>query len=89
MELVSLKVKAKRLDISENNSATRACDNQESTFWHTAFSTSKPAHPHQIVIDMGEVVKMKGFRCLPRTDNSENGMIKAYKFFAKVLPFKF
>jgi beta-galactosidase len=75
--------------ISENNSATRACDNQESTFWSTKYSSAKPAHPHQIVIDMGEVVKIKGFRCLPRTDNSENGMIKAYKFYAKPSPFKF
>jgi beta-galactosidase len=74
---------------SENNSADRVFDNQESTFWHTAFSAQKPAHPHQIVIDLGEVVKIKGFRCLPRTDNSENGMIKAYKFYAKVSPFKY
>jgi beta-galactosidase len=75
--------------ISENNSATRACDNQESTFWSTKYSSAKPAQPHQIVIDMGEVVKIKGFRYLPRTDNSENGMIKAYKFYAKPSPFKF
>ncbi len=74
---------------SENNSADRVFDNQESTFWHTAFSAQKPAHPHQIVIDLGEVVKIKGFRCLPRTDNSENGMIKAYKFYAKASPFKY
>ena len=74
--------------ISENNSATRVYDNQESTFWHTAYSSQKPVHPHQIVIDLGEVVKIKGFRCLPRTDNSENGMIKAYKFYAKDSPFK-
>jgi len=74
---------------SENNSADRVFDNQESTFWHTAFSAQKPAHPHQIVIDLGEVVKIKGFRCLPRTDNSENGMIKDYKFYTKVSPFKY
>jgi len=75
--------------ISENNSATRACDNQESTFWSTKYASAKPAHPHQIVIDMGETVKIKGFRHLPRTDNSETGMIKAYKFYAKLSPFKF
>ena len=74
---------------SENNSASRVYDNQESTYWHTAFSSSKPSHPHQIVIDMGEVVKIIGFRCLPRSDNSENGMVKAYKFYAKDSPFKY
>jgi beta-galactosidase len=74
---------------SENNSADRVFDNQESTYWHTAFSGQKPAHPHQIVIDLGEVVKIKGFRCLPRTDNSEEGKIKDVKFYAKTIPFKF
>jgi beta-galactosidase len=75
--------------ISENNSATRACDNQESTFWSTKYSSAKPTQPHMIVIDMGETMRIEGFRCLPRTDNSENGMIKAYKFYAKTSPFKF
>jgi Beta-galactosidase len=74
---------------AENNSADRVFDNQESTFWHTAYKSQKPVHPHQIVIDLGEEVKIKGFRCLPRTDNSENGMIKDYKFYAKSTPFKF
>lgn len=74
---------------AENNSADRVFDNQESTFWHTAYKSQKPEHPHQIVIDLGEEVKIKGFRCLPRTDNSENGVIKDYKFYAKSTPFKF
>ncbi len=74
---------------AENNSADRVFDNQESTFWHTAYKTQKPAHPHLIVFDLGEEVKISGFRCLPRTDNSENGVIKDYKFYAKSTPFKF
>ena len=74
---------------SENNTAARVFDNQESTYWHTAFSSSKPSHPHQIVIDLGEVVKIKGFRCLPKSDNSEKGMVKGYKFYAKVSSFKY
>ena len=74
---------------AENNSADRVFDNQESTFWHTAYTSQKPEHPHQIVIDLGEEVKISGFRCLPRTDNSENGVIKDFKFYAKSTPFKF
>lgn len=74
---------------AENNSADRVFDNQESTFWHTAYKSQKPVHPHQIVIDLGEDVKISGFRCLPRTDNSENGVIKDYKFYAKSTAFKF
>ena len=37
-----------------NNIATNVFDLQESTFWHTNYSSSKPAFPHQIVIDLGE-----------------------------------
>jgi len=74
---------------AENNSADRVYDNQESTFWHTEYSTSKPNYPHELVIDMGEVVKIKGFRCLTRTDQSDNGMIREYQFFAKKEGFKF
>lgn len=74
---------------AENNSADRVFDNQESTFWHTTYTSQKPEHPHQIVIDLGEEVKISGFRCLPRTDNSENGVIKDFKFYAKSTPFKF
>ena len=74
---------------SENNSADRVYDNQESTFWHTDYSTLKPGYPHQLVIDLGETVKIKGFRCLTRTDQSDNGMIKDYLFFAKTEGFKF
>ena len=73
---------------SENNSADRVYDNQESTFWHTSYSTSKPDYPHAIVIDMGEAVKIKGFRCLTRTDQSDNGMIREFQFFAKKEGFK-
>ena len=74
---------------SENNSADRVYDNQESTYWHTDYSTVKPNYPHELVIDMGEVVKIKGFKCLTRTDQSDNGMIKDYQFFAKKEGFKF
>ena len=74
---------------SENNSADRVYDNQESTFWHTDYSTLKPGYPHQLVIDLGETVKIQGFRCLTRTDQSDNGLIKDYQFFAKIEGFKF
>jgi beta-galactosidase len=75
--------------IAENNSADRAIDNQESTFWHTSHASAKPPHPHQIVIDLGEVAKIKGFKCLPRSDSSDNGVIKGFRFFAKVASFKY
>jgi beta-galactosidase len=35
------------------------------------------------------VVKVKGFRYLPRSDKSSAGMIKDYRVFLKVGAFKF
>ena len=37
-----------------NNIATNVFDLQESTFWHTNYSTAKQKFPHQIVINLGE-----------------------------------
>lgn len=72
---------------SSNNSADQVFDQQESTIWQTDGSLTKPRHPHQIVIDMGENVKLKGFRYLPRSDKSTSGMIKDYRFYIKTKPF--
>jgi beta-galactosidase len=72
-----------------NNSADQVFDQQESTIWQTEWTTSKFKHPHQIVIDMGENIKVKGFRYLPRSDKSTLGMMKDYKLYLKKEPFKF
>ena len=37
-----------------NNIATNVFDLQESTFWHTNYSTAKQKFPHQIVINLCE-----------------------------------
>ena len=49
----------------------------------------KPTLPHQIVIDMGENIKIKALRHLPRGGRSTAGMIKDYRLFVKTTPFKF
>lgn len=72
---------------SANNAADLVYDQQESTFWQTEWSSTKPKHPHQIVINLGEVVKIKGFKYLPRSDKSTAGMIKEYRLFIKKKPF--
>ncbi|WP_114781778.1 beta-galactosidase [Botryobacter ruber] len=71
-----------------NNAADKVFDNQESTFWQTQRTGQKPAHPHQVVIDLGETFRIKGFRYLPRSDKSTAGMIKEYKVYVKEEPFK-
>ncbi|MDR2953862.1 MAG: discoidin domain-containing protein, partial [Prevotella sp.] len=71
-----------------NNVATNVFDLQESTFWHTNYSTIKAKHPHQLVIDLGEDKKITGFSYLPRAEANKPGMIKDYKVYIKTAPFK-
>lgn len=73
---------------SGNYTADKVFDQQESTFWQTQSAGAKPAHPHQIVIDLGQVESIKGFRYLHRFDNKPQGMIKDYKIYIKSEPFK-
>jgi beta-galactosidase len=71
-----------------NNVATNVFDLQESTFWHTNYSAVKPKHPHQLVIDLGEDKKITGFSYLPRAESDKSGMIKDFKVYIKMTPFK-
>lgn len=71
-----------------NNVATNVFDLQESTFWHTNYSTSKPKHPHHLLIDLGEDKKITGFSYLPRAESNRSGMIKDFKVYSKMTPFK-
>ncbi|KAA6338354.1 Beta-galactosidase, partial [termite gut metagenome] len=71
-----------------NNIASNVFDLQESTFWHTDYSTSKPEYPHQIVIDLGEDKVISGFSYLPQTGTNKKGMIKDYRIYVKMDPFK-
>lgn len=73
---------------SANNVATNVFDLQESTFWHTNYSSTKPNHPHHIAIDLGEDKKITGFSYLPRAEANKPGMIKDYSVYLKIAPFK-
>ena len=69
-----------------NFTADKIFDLQESTFWSTA---RRDRYPHQVVIDLREDVTISGFRYLPRAEEGYPGMIKEYKAYAKMNPFKF
>jgi beta-galactosidase len=71
-----------------NNIATNVFDLQESTIWHTSYSTVKDKFPHQIVIDLGENKQITGFNCLPRLETNKPAMIKNFKIYVKTSPFK-
>ena len=71
-----------------NNIASNVFDLQESTIWHTSYSVNKDPYPHQIVIDLGEDKVITGFEYLPRMEAGKPGMIKDYRVYAKMKPFK-
>lgn len=61
-----------------NFTADKIYDLQESTYWSTRDGDK---YPHRFVINLGEDVKVSGFRYLPRAEESYPGMIKKYKAY--------
>lgn len=68
--------------ISEDGSALNAINGQTADFWHTEWSQAQPAHPHHLVIDLGQTVTISGLRYTPRAGNSTvGGRIKDYRIY--------
>jgi beta-galactosidase len=63
------------------NEATKAFDNNPSTFWHTPWGANEPQCPHTIVINMNKIYEVTAFTYTARTDGNENGMVKAYEVY--------
>lgn len=63
------------------NDARFAIDDDPATFWHTEWVTANPGYPHEVVIDLGESLELRGFSFLPRQDGSDGGLVAQYEFF--------
>ena len=61
-------------------SGEKAIDDDPATFWHTDWSKKGSRTPHEITIDLGKVVSLRGIRYLPR-QSGDNGRIAQYKIF--------
>jgi beta-galactosidase len=70
----------------DDGNAANAIDGARDTFWHTQWQGASPAHPHQLVLDLGAEVTIHGIRLLPRQD-SANGRIGEYRVFIASSPF--
>ncbi|MDD4990993.1 MAG: beta-galactosidase [Paludibacter sp.] len=68
------------------NGADKLFDQQESVIWQTKIG-DKAKHPHRIIIDMDNNIKIKAVRLLPRTDDKYAGTIKDYRIYIKSKPF--
>jgi hypothetical protein len=66
----------------EDGHARNAFDDSATTIWHTQYTGTAPAHPHEIQIDLGATYALTGFRYLPRQDKDDHGMVAQYQFYA-------
>jgi beta-galactosidase len=64
----------------EDGTAENAIDGQTANFWHTEWSDKKPAHPHRLILDLGQSREVGGFRYTPR-QGTGGGRIKDYKVY--------
>ena len=60
--------------------ALHAIDGNPRTHWHTEFQTQLAQHPHELVIDLGRVRSIQGFRYLARQDGGWNGAVARCEF---------
>lgn len=69
------------LHAGKENRAENAIDGNPRTFWHTNWDTNvNDAMPHEIQVDMRDVVEVKAVKYTARQDNS-NGRIKDYEIY--------
>jgi beta-galactosidase len=71
----------------DNGTATNVIDNQPTTFWHSEWQDHKPAHPHQVILDLGGKQTLSGFRYLPRPGApGQGGRIKRFRVYLSDQP---
>jgi beta-galactosidase len=71
----------------EDGRAENAFDDDPESIWHSPWYKSKPGHPHELAVDLGEVQTVAGFRYLPRMGDAP-GKIKQFRLYASEKPFK-
>jgi hypothetical protein len=67
-------------DTANGNVAANALDGDAETIWHTRWQPRNDPMPHQLVIDLGREVALKGVTYLPRQDMA-NGRIAEAEIF--------
>jgi len=61
--------------------AENILDDDPLTIWHTPWEAKEPDYPHEIRIDLGREVEIKGFSLLPRQDGITGGWISKGAFY--------
>ena len=69
-------------ETANNAIAAYAIDGNPGTMWHSQWTLDSPTHPHEIVIDLGGLCNIAGFKYLRRpADSGDNGTIADYEFY--------
>jgi hypothetical protein len=63
-----------------NHEADKAIDGNPATIWHTQYEPEQPDYPHELSIDLGRSVEIRGLSYLPRQD-MQNGWISEYEVY--------
>jgi hypothetical protein len=77
------KLGAKVIQVDSEDTEHRAADaidGNPGTFWHTKVSPASDPMPHELVIDMGRELELKGISCLPR-QASNSGRVAQYEVY--------
>lgn len=72
-------------DRANGNVAVNILDGDPATFWHTRWQPQHDPMPHELVVDVGRELTLRGITCLPRQDQS-NGRIAQAEIFASLRP---
>jgi hypothetical protein len=68
-------------DHANGNVAANFLDGDPATFWHSRWQPQNDPMPHELIIDLGRELTLRGVTCLPRQDQS-NGRIACAEVFA-------
>jgi hypothetical protein len=79
-----LGAKVARVDSEDSvhgNRAENALDGDPTTFWHTRWQPQNDPLPHELVVDLGRALPLRGITYLPRQDQA-NGRIALAEVYA-------
>jgi hexosaminidase len=65
----------------EDGAAVNAIDGNPGTIWHTQWQGGSPEHPHEIQLDLGQVMDVCALHYLPRQDSNLNGTVADYEIY--------
>jgi hypothetical protein len=85
LQELGAKVRADSEDRGHDHLAEYVLDGDPATFWHTAWGAKNAPMPHNLVVDMGREISLKGLTYLPRQDQS-NGRIATAEIFCSNNP---